>query len=319
MSLWARVFPRFFVVSVPTSIELFIDTPRWNTMVFGLTALAVVAYSGLSLLFKALASRTRPAQMVYASSVIATICGLIYFIASGESWSWPAAILAFLAGVTFYFATIARAKALEHSPASLVFAISNLDLVVAGVIILLLPAAWNMLQVGSVTINLPSQAGNPTLGNLLACVLTAVAVLIGAQVKGSEKLSNATYVCLGLLVVSSFAAVTYARNFGAQIGLLMFVDFAAGVIPGLHLTPQVRRHEWGWGAVVGLITFGGFVAMMHAQAMSDAATLPFVLLAINLKTPITAIIAVPLFREQLTARKIIAVSLATLALFIWQI
>lgn len=268
-------------------------------MVFWFTATTVVAYSILALLFKVAAPQVRSAHMVYAASVIPTILGLIYFLLFERTWHWGAAGLAFLAGITFYFATIARTKALVSSPTSLVFAITNLDLIVAGAVMLFLPN------------------GNPTVLKFAAVVLAGVAVLIGAQVRGVESLNRYTYICLGLLVVSTLAAITYARNFGALLGVLMFVDFLAGVIPGVHRTRLVTRREWLWGALIGSITFGAFLLMIIAQSRATIEQLPLVLLMLNLKTPLTAMLAVPIFKEQLTVHKIVAVVLATVALFLW--
>ena len=274
-------------------------------MVFWLTATSVVAYSILALLFKAAAMRVRSAPLVYASSVVSTVFGIVFFMVRGDAWVWPAVGLGFLAGVTFYFATIYRAKALATSPASLVFAISNLDLIIAGVVILLLSL-------------FAADGGDPALWRkLLAVALAGVAVLLGAQVRGVETLSRYTYYCLGLLVISTLAATAYARLYGTLIGLLMLVDFAAGVIPGVHLTRQVTRAEWLWGGVIGIITFGGFLAMIIAQANASELDLPFVLLALNLKTPLTALLAVPVFKEQLTWQKVAAITLVTVALFVW--
>lgn len=272
-------------------------------MMFWLTATSVVAYSILALVYKAASPHVRPTHMVYTSSLVCMLLSLVYYAFKGGGGTWLGAALGLFAGLTFYIASIYRAKAVATSPVSLVFAITNLDLVLAGAVVLFIPAF----------------AAEPTIWNIIACIVAAGAVLVGGVVRGVETISRYTFIALGLLVVSTLAAGLYARSFPQQLAFLMILDYAAGVVPNFHLTPRVQKAEWRWGLLAGLLIFGGFWVGIEAQARASAADLPLVFLALSLKTPLTAVLAVPLFKERLTVQKVAAVSLATLALVLWQI
>jgi hypothetical protein len=272
-------------------------------VLFWLTATSVVAYSILALVYKAASPHVRPNQMIFAATVVCTFLSLVYFGFKGGGGSWVGSVMGVVAGLSFYIASVYRAKAVQTSPVSLVFAISNLDLVLAGAVVLFIPAFGSQ----------------PTLWNVLACAVAGLAVLIGGLVRGGERISGYTYASLGLLVVSTLTAALYARSFPQQLAFLMVLDYAAGAVPNLHLTRTVQKLEWRWGLVAGLLTFAGFWVGIEAQARASSIDLPLVLLALSLKTPLTALLAVPIFKERITLQKVAAVSLATLALVLWQI
>lgn len=264
-----------------------------------LTAASVVAYSVMALLYKAAAPLVRPERMVWVATLIATVLGFGVWLLSGEFAPWIAIVLGGVAGLTFYFASILRARAVQTSPLSLVFAITNLDLVLAGAITMLIP--W---------FNNP-----PTLLKIMACGLAALAVLLGGRISGKERLSPLTFASLGLLIVSQLALLAYARNWPAALFLLLFVDHVVGLVPTPQYALGLRRSEWLWGLGVGLSMFAGVWMMLKAQALAGD-QLTAVLLGLSLKTPLIAVISIPVFKEELTGKKIVALVLASLALII---
>ena len=70
--------------------------------------------------------------------------------------------------------------------------------------------------------------------------------------------------------------------------------------------------------VLGVCMFVGFWALLQAISLNPN-NVTLVLLAISMKTPLIAIVAVPVFREPITRSKLAAVGLATLALILWEV
>ena len=268
-----------------------------------LTATSVVAYSIMALLYKAAVPYVRAERMIWVATLVATVLGLVVWLASSEEAPLEGWVLGAVAGLTFYFASIARARAVQTSPVSLVFAITNLDLILAG----------------AVTMAIPFFSNPPTLWKILACVVATAAVLLGSQVRGVEKLSPLTYLCLALLIVSAIASLTYARILPGALLFFLFIDHLAGLVPNLHLARGIQKAEWLWGLGVGVSMFIGFWTLLIAQARSPAQSLTLVLLALSMKTPLTAALSIPLFKEALTVPKLLALLLASLALILPQL
>ncbi len=266
-----------------------------------LTAASVVAYSVMALLYKAAAPSVRADRMVWVATVVATLLGLIVWLLSAEGVPLIGVLLGLAAGVTFYVGSVLRARAVATSPTSLVFAITNLDLVLAGAFTMAIPWFNNA----------------PTPGKIIGCVLAALAVLLGSQLRSSnEQLSPLTYLCLLLLIASALVSVTYARMLPNALLFFLFIDHAAGMLPTLHLGRGLKRPELLWGLGVGVSMFVGFWTLLLAQANSSPENLTLVLLALSLKTPATALLSIPIFKEQLTSTKLAALGLASLALIL---
>lgn len=271
-----------------------------NTLL--LTITAVVAYTGVSLLFKAAASRTRSEHLTLMMLVTVAVLALGYGLLRGN-WigTLEGALVALFSGVLFYFATVFRQRALQTSPVSLVFAITNLDLVISGVILLFIPFFET----------------DPTIGRLLAVAFAAAAVLLGARLKDANELSLFTYASLVLLTISNLGYIYYTQNLTPIIWFII-VDHLAGVVLNVRRFPSVQRSEVVWGLGTGAVLFVGFFAVLQAISVGGE-TVPLVLLALSLRTPLTALLSVPIFNERFTWTKGFAVLLASVALIFWEL
>jgi len=268
-----------------------------------LIALSLAAYTAIALLFKAASTRTRPDQLVIvALTAVALLAGLAMILRGEWGGSWPGAIIALISGGLFYLASLYRVRALAVTSVSLVFAVTNLDLVASGAIALLVPAF-----------------GQPvTIWHLLAVGVAALAIVAGTQVRAGDRISPVTFLSLGLLAASATGFVIYARFFPTALLFFILLDHLAGVLLNGRALRTVRTDELRWGALIGLCMFVGFWSLLQALARSGD-HLTFVLLALSMKTPFIALLSVPIFREQFSRTKLAAVGLATLALVLWEL
>ena len=253
--------------------------------------------------FKAASARTRPDQLVVVAITTVTLLAGFTMLLRGE-WggTWPGAAIALLAGGLFSLASVYRVRALKETPVSLVFAVTNLDLVVSGAVALLIPAF--------------GQPFSPW--HLLAIVAAALAILAGTKVRPGERISSTTFLSLALLAASATGFVVYARLFPGALLFFILLDHLAGVLLNGRALLTVQRRELGWGTALGVCMFVGFWSLLQALALSGE-HLTFVLLALSMKTPFIALLSVPIFREQFSRTKIAAVGLATIALVLWEI
>jgi hypothetical protein len=271
-------------------------------MVF-LICLSLAAYTTIALLFKGASSRTRPDQLVVvALTTVTLLAGLTMLVLGEWGGSWAGAVIALLSGGLFYLASIYRVRALADTPVSLVFAVTNLDLVVSGAVALLIPAFGQLLSPW----------------HLLAVGAAALAILTGTRVQRGERISANTFVSLGLLAASATGFVIYARFFPAALLFFILLDHLAGVLLNGKALRTVQRPELGWGALVGVCMFVGFWSLLQALALSGD-HLTFVLLVLSMKTPFIALLSVPIFHERFSRAKLAAISLATLALVLWEV
>jgi hypothetical protein len=216
--------------------------------------------------------------------------------------TWSGAAIALVSGALFYLASVYRVKALMTTPVSLVFALTNLDLVISGAIALVLPIFGQAL----------------TLWNVLAVVVAGAAILLGAQIRGVERISVNAFVSLALLSVSALGFVLYARLFPEALLFFILLDHLAGVLLNGRALRDVQRSEVVWGTVLGICMFIGFWSLLLALAQSGSNT-TLVLLVLSMKTPLIAVFAVPVFKERFSLVKGAAVGLASLAVVLWEI
>lgn len=270
---------------------------------YGLVAAALVAYTAIALIFKAAASRTRPDQLVIVALATVTLIAAVLMVVRGE-WggTWLGGALALISGALFYFASTLRARALATTPASLVFAVTNLDLVVSGAIVLFIPAF-----------------GQPvTPWHVLAILTAGGAIVLGARVRDVERIGGATFGSLALLAAAATGFVLYAHFFPGALLFFILLDHLAGVLLNGRVLRDVRRAELSWGIPLGLCMFIGFWCLLQALTMAgDQTTL--VLLVLSLKTPLIALLSAVTFGERATREKLAAVALATVALLLWEI
>lgn len=268
-----------------------------------LIGLSLAAYTAIALLFKAASARTRPDQLVVVAITTVTLLAGFTMLLRGE-WggTWPGAAIALLAGGLFSLASVYRVRALKETPVSLVFAVTNLDLVVSGAVALLIPAF--------------GQSFSPW--RLLAIVAAALAIVAGTKVSSGERISSTTFLALALLGASATGFVVYARLFPAALLFFILLDHLAGVLLNGRALLTVQRPELGWGGLIGVCMFVGFWSLLQALALSGE-NLTFVLLALSMKTPFIALLSAPIFHEQFSRTKVAAVGLATIALVLWEI
>jgi hypothetical protein len=127
-----------------------------------------------------------------------------------------------------------------------------------------------------------------------------------------------TFISLALLAVSALGFVVYARFFPTALLFFILLDHLAGVMINGRSLRIVQRQEIYWGSAIGLGMFIGFWSLLQALA-SSGSNVTLVLLALSMKTPLIALMAVPVFRERVTLTKLSAVGLASLALVLWEI
>jgi hypothetical protein len=267
-----------------------------------LIVISLTAYIAIALLFKAASSHTRPDHLVMvALSSVALISAVMMIIRGEWGGTWLGALIAIVSGALFYFASIFRVRALATTPVSLVFAVTNLDLVVSGTLALLIPIFGQSL----------------TIWQVLALITAASAILIGGHIRGVDHISADTFISLALLSGASIGFVLYAYFFPTALLFFILLDHLAGVVFNGRTLLSVQRSEIGWGLVVGICMFVGFWSLLQAITLS-ANNVSLVLLVLSLKTPFIALLAVPLFRERVTWAKFGAVILATLSLVLWE-
>ena len=268
-----------------------------------LILVSLSAYSVVALLFKAAAERSQPGHLVVVALTVVAFLATAMMVVRGE-WggTWAGGALALGAGALFYVASVYRVKALATTPVSLVFALTNLDLVLSGALALIIPAFDQPL----------------TLWHMLAIVVAGGAILLGTRITGVERISATTFVSLALLVASALGFVVYARFFPTALLFFILLDHLAGVLLNGRALRTVRKSELLWGSALGLCMFVGFWALLQALA-TNSDRITFVLLALSMKTPLIALLAIPVFKERVTAAKWAAVGLATCALVLWEL
>ena len=268
-----------------------------------LILVSLVAYTAIALLFKAAAPRTQSDRLVVVAVTVVALAAAGMMIVRGE-WggTWIGAAIALFSGTLFYLASVYRVKALTTTPVSLVFALTNLDLVISGAIALFLPVFGQSL----------------TPWNVLAVVVAGAAILLGAQIRGVERISGYTFVSLAILSVSALGFVVYAHFFPTALLFFILLDHLAGVLLNGRALRAVQRSEVVWGTGLGVCMFIGFWSLLQTLA-SSGSNVTLVLLVLSMKTPLIALLAVPVFKERVTSVKFAAVGLASLALVLWEV
>jgi hypothetical protein len=268
-----------------------------------LILISLAAYTAVALLFKAAAPHTQPDRLVVVALVVVTLITAALMLVRGE-WggAWFGAAIALLSGGLFYLGSVCRVKALATTPVSLVFAITNLDLVLSGAVALFLPIFGQTV----------------TVWNVPAVVVAGMAILLGAQIRGVDHIAPHTFLALGILTVSSLGFVSYARFFPTTLLFFILFNHLAGVLLNGRALRAVQRSEIMWGSALGVCMFLGFWTLLQALAISgDHMTL--MLLVLSMKTPLIALLAVPVFKERMTKAKLAAIGMATLAVVLWEV
>jgi len=268
-----------------------------------LILVSLVAYTAIALLFKAAAPRTQSDRLVVVALTVVTLAAAGMMILRRE-WggTWSGTAIALVSGALFYLASVYRVKALMTTPVSLVFALTNLDLVISGAIALFVPVFGQTL----------------TIWNVLAVGVAGTAILLGAQIRSVERISVSTFVSLALLSVSALGFVLYARLFPEALLFFILLDHLAGVLLNGRAWHAVQRSEVMWGTALGICMFIGFWSLLQALAQSGSNT-TLVLLVLSMKTPLIAVFAVPVFKERFSVAKGAAIGLASLAVVLWEI
>jgi drug/metabolite transporter (DMT)-like permease len=265
---------------------------RWD-----LTLLALGCYSLLGLTLKSAAMKKNdPGRLIWFALVVVSVISLGLTLFTRVTWSWQAVVLGLVSGGFFYLASVERVKALQTSPAGVVFAITNLDLVINSMVVAFLPFLNGAVTVQKIT----------------AAVLAGIAIFLVSWARGQKgKISWHTYLSLGLLVISGLGYTTYA-SFGFPVILFIFVDHFAGVILNAPSARNLNRSEIIWGSAAGLLMFVGLNSLMNALQAS-VATISLTLIIVGLNTVVIALLGWLLFKEQLTRQQVLAVILAVIA------
>jgi drug/metabolite transporter (DMT)-like permease len=261
------------------------------------TILALGCYSLLGLTLKGAAlKKNDPSRLIWVALIVVSAISLIFVLLMRTAWTWQAVVLGLVSGIFFYLASVERVKALQSTPAGVVFAITNLDLVVNSVL----------------AATLPFLEGELTPQKLIAAGLAAVAILLVSRVRREDQhgmVSSHTYVSLALLVLSAMGYTVYA-HLGYPILLFIFVDHLAGVLLNARSMPNLTRSEMGWGCAVGVLMFTGFWGLMTALQTS---VISLTLIIVSLNTVAIALLSWLILKEKLTVGQILALFTAVAA------
>lgn len=262
-----------------------------------LTILALGCYSLLGLTLKSAAlKKNDPGRLIWVALIVVSAISLAFVLLERTVWTWQATALGLVSGVFFYLASVARVKALQSTPAGVVFAITNLDMVVSSVL----------------AATLPFLEGGLTPQKLIAAGLAATAIFLVSWKRRRDQhgtVSPHTYVSLALLVVSAMGYTIYA-HLGYPVFLFMFVDHLAGVLLNARNMPNLTRSEMGWGCAVGVLMFVGLWSLMTAL---QASVISLTLIVVSLNTVAIALLSWLVLKERLTSGQILALLAAVAA------
>jgi drug/metabolite transporter (DMT)-like permease len=268
-------------------------------MNWALTILALVCYSLLGLTLKSAAIRKNdPGRLIWVALIVVSVASLgAFLLGSQHDWGWQGIALGLASGVFFYLASVERVKALQSTPAGVVFAVTNLDLVISSVLAALLPFLADTLN----------------LQKIVAAALAATAIFLVSWTRDRRQqvaVSPHTYVSLGLLVISAMGYTIYSARLAYPVFLFMFFDHLAGVLLNARDMRNVKQVEIGWGVAAGALMFVGLWSLMTALQTS---VISLTLIAVSLNTVAVALLSWLFLKERLTVYQVVALFVAVAA------
>jgi drug/metabolite transporter (DMT)-like permease len=268
-------------------------------MNWALTILALICYSLLGLTLKSAAVRKNdPGRLIWVALIVVSVASLgAFLLGSQRDWGWQGIALGLASGVFFYLASVERVKALQSTPAGVVFAVTNLDLVISSVLAALLPFLADTLN----------------LQKIVAAALAAAAIFLVSWSRDHRQqgtVSPHTYVSLTLLVISAMGYTIYSARLEYSVFLFMFFDHLAGVLLNARDVRNVKQVEIGWGVAAGALMFVGLWSLMTALQTS---IISLTLITVSLNTVTVALLSWLFLKERLTVYQVVALFVAVAA------
>jgi drug/metabolite transporter (DMT)-like permease len=270
---------------------------------FSLAALVLLGMQRF--LYKVSAERKCPTPWTtFSFMATVTVLSTISFIVLKESISDAKMLLvtALLNSASFVLGTVTHIEALKHVPASVVYPILRLNMVVVVLFgVFILDDQVSLHQV---------------LGILLAIAVVLILTKDADRTKGSMGSARrglfllfVSLVCGSVASISAKFAALYASKLGFMaLSYFLGTLFSAGLIrkSGKEEARKERKDAVMIGVLMGLINFAGFYAFLSALS---AGPLSIIVSITGMYFAIAVILSAIVYKEKLSARRILGIAL----------
>jgi len=262
-------------------------------------------------LYKVVAERNCSSSLtttVFMGTV--TLLSGAVFLASGDEVGNLSilVVMALVNSFAFSLATVAHMEALRHLPATLIFPLTRLSILVVILFSLVYfgerlgPLQWAGVLAGLAVIVVMAGeargAARPDGNTRTGLLLIATCVLCGALASISSKL----------------AAVATSKAAFMALSYLLATGFSLGIERkwGRKRASGSQREAIKLGILMGLLNFFGFYAFLTALASGP---LSAIALITGMHFVIAMILSVLIYCEKLTSRRLLGIGLTLLAIF----
>jgi uncharacterized membrane protein len=270
---------------------------------FSLAALVLLGMQRF--LYKVSAERKCPTPWTtFSFMATVTVLSTISFIVLKESISDAKMLLvtALLNSASFVLGTVTHIEALKHVPASVVYPILRLNMVVVVLFgVFILDDQVSLHQV---------------LGILLAIAVVLILTKDADRTKGSMGSARrglfllfVSLVCGSVASISAKFAALYASKLGFMaLSYFLGTLFSAGLIRKSckEEARKERKDAVMIGVLMGLINFAGFYAFLSALS---AGPLSIIVSITGMYFAIAVILSAIVYKEKLSARRILGIAL----------
>jgi uncharacterized membrane protein len=270
---------------------------------FSLAALVLLGMQRF--LYKVSAERKCPTPWTtFSFMATVTVLSTISFIVLKESISDAKMLLvtALLNSASFVLGTVTHIEALKHVPAGVVYPILRLNMVVVVLFgVFILDDQVSLHQV---------------LGILLAIAVVLILTKDADRTKGSMGSARrglfllfVSLVCGSVASISAKFAALYASKLGFMaLSYFLGTLFSAGLIrkSGKEEARKERKDAVMIGVLMGLINFAGFYAFLSALS---AGPLSIIVSITGMYFAIAVILSAIVYKEKLSARRILGIAL----------
>jgi len=283
---------------------------------YGLALVALVLYGFQNFLYKVSAEKKCNAAWVMVAFATTTgILGTVFFFLSGETVVDISLLfwISFIGSATFLISRISRMEALKNVSSSVVYPIGRLSTVLVVLFALFYfresLSLFQAVGVGLAVVVLllltkqshQERAKHP---NFRLGIILAIAALFSAA---------------GATIITKFAAISF-ENFFAFIALsgIFTVIFAFGLTNKLQSGRENVNHRNAIliGCIAGLLNFIGFYVLLQALAIGP---LSIIAAIHSMNFGIAILLAVLIYKEELTKRRLAGIGLTVLALILLRI
>ncbi len=275
--------------------------------------LATLFYGTLNFLYKVAAEKKYLNQaviLIAASSVVIASLGAIIIKGTPFSEIMPALPYAAANGTLFAFGALAKFKALQFAPASVVFPVNKSNVLFVIIIGLLFfnesPSInqWAGMGISILVLILISSeqfklSGKHTLKGIFFAVFAALCTSFSmtAGKLASTRVDRTVFIFISYSIVAVISLLGYLRHNNPEEKSRAFST------PGVFIT----------GSVIGILNFLGYVLVLKAFAAGSISLVqPIFALSILLPIFLSAII----YREKLTLIRILSIGLSLAAVLL---